>query len=110
MQPAPARRRSIFGGLLLTLLGTYFLLANLLPELNLWSAFWRYWPALLILWGVARLVDYRSARRAGQAPPRTLTAGEFVLVLLLIGRSAPIRIGRSTWCFPGIGPFPFPKK
>jgi DUF4097 and DUF4098 domain-containing protein YvlB len=85
MHPTTARRRSVFGGLLLTLLGVYFLLANLRPELNLWTAFWRYWPALLILWGVARLVDYRSARRAGQAPPRTLTAGEFVLVLLLIG-------------------------
>ncbi|MCL6567072.1 MAG: DUF4097 family beta strand repeat-containing protein [Acidobacteriia bacterium] len=95
MQPAPARRRSIFGGLLLTLLGTYFLLANLLPELNLWSAFWRYWPALLILWGVARLVDYRSARRAGQAPPRTLTAGEFVLVLLLIGVVGVISLVRQ---------------
>lgn len=95
MHPATARRRSIFGGLLLTLLGTYFLMANLLPELNLWTAFWRYWPTLLILWGVARLVDYSSARRAGQAPPRTLTAGEFVLVLVLVGVVGVISLVRQ---------------
>ncbi len=78
------RRRSVFGGLLLAVLGAYFLMANLRPDLNLWSVFWRYWPVLLILWGVARLFDYMGARRVGQAPPRTLTVGEFFLLLFLI--------------------------
>lgn len=89
------QRRSVFGGLLLILVGSYFLLANLRPELNLWSAFWRYWPVLLILWGLARLFDHLGARQAGQRPPRTLTVGEFFLLLFLVMIAGAITIVRQ---------------
>jgi DUF4097 and DUF4098 domain-containing protein YvlB len=78
------RRRSIFSGLLLTGLGVFFLAANLRRDWALWEQFFYWWPLILILWGVARLFDVAAARRVGQAPPRTLSGGEFFLVLFLI--------------------------
>lgn len=79
------RRRSIFGGLLLILLGALLLLHNLrgyFPDLL--GLFSRWWPVLLILWGVAKLYDHLMAQRTGQATPRTISGGDVLLVILLV--------------------------
>lgn len=80
----PARRRSIFPGLLLLALGVFFLAGNFRPEWQLWSLFFTWWPLILILWGLARLFDVWAARSSGQPAPRTLSGGEFVLLLFVI--------------------------
>jgi hypothetical protein len=54
----PRRRRSITGALILITLGLIFLYANLRPEFDPWSILARYWPLLLIFWGIGRIVDY----------------------------------------------------
>jgi hypothetical protein len=46
--------------------------------------FARYWPALLILWGVLKLVEYEQAKRLGQ-PARGIGVGGVFLMLFLIG-------------------------
>jgi hypothetical protein len=78
------QRSSIFGGLLLILLGILFLLARFNPDLRMWHLFWRYWPVLIILWGIAKLIDNMSAHQAGQTRPPLLTGGEAALLVLVV--------------------------
>lgn len=92
-----AQRRSIFGPILLIAIGVMFLLVqfHVLPVANAWRLFADYWPVLLIVWGLAKLIDYFSATSSGAPPPRTLSGGEVVLLifLLLFGISA----STATW-------------
>jgi len=46
--------------------------------------FARFWPALLILWGVIKLVEYEQAKRLGQ-PAKGIGVGGVFLMLFLIG-------------------------
>ncbi len=78
------QRSSIFSGLLLIVLGILFLLARFHPNLGIWHLFWRFWPVLIILWGIAKLVDHMSAERAGESRPPLLTGGEAALLLLIV--------------------------
>ena len=63
------RRRSFAGPVVLIVMGIVFLLGNMgvltWNVLGLWFA--HYWPMLLILWGVIKLVEYYTARNAGYA-------------------------------------------
>lgn len=77
------RRSSIFAGLLLILLGVIFLLDRYDPSLGLGHLARVYWPVLLVIWGIAKLVDQLAARRAGQAHPPMLSGGEAVLLVIL---------------------------
>ena len=56
----PRRRRSFAGPLILILLGIVFLLGNMhiltWHALGMWFA--RYWPVLIIVWGVVKLIEY----------------------------------------------------
>jgi hypothetical protein len=78
------RRGSIFGGLLLIVIGTLFLIHYLAPGFLHLGELVRYWPVLLILWGLARLWDHLAATRSGQAPPRTVSGSDLLLVLLVL--------------------------
>ena len=42
-----------------------------------------YWPVILIVWGIAKLIDNFSARRSGDARPPLLSGGEIALIILL---------------------------
>jgi hypothetical protein len=89
--PGPkARRRSIFGGLFFIVVGILLLMGTLRADIRVWDLIGRYWPMLLILWGVAKLIDYFAARSSGEAPPRTFSGGEIFLVILLIGFGATV--------------------
>ena len=83
-QPQPQQRSSIFAGLLLILLGVLFLLHRFDPELGIGHLIGRYWPILLIVWGIAKLVDHLTAERAGGVRPPALTGGEAALLVLLV--------------------------
>jgi DUF4097 and DUF4098 domain-containing protein YvlB len=78
------KRSSIFSGLLLIVLGILFLLARFHPDLGIWHLFWRFWPVLIILWGIAKLVDHTSAQRAGDARAPLLSGGEAALLVLVV--------------------------
>ena len=49
------RRGSLFAPLLLIGLGALFLVRNVYPDLQILPYLAKYWPFLLILWGVLRL-------------------------------------------------------
>ncbi len=77
------RRSSIFPGLLLILLGLLFLLDRFYPAFELGHLIRLYWPVLIILWGVAKLIDHLAARRSGQSSPSFISGGEVALMILL---------------------------
>jgi hypothetical protein len=78
------RRGSITGPIILIAIGVLFLIDNIRPELPLWSLFAQYWPFLLIIWGVLRLVEILiSAGMSKQVPSRGLGGGEWLLIVLI---------------------------
>jgi hypothetical protein len=111
------RRGSVFGALILIGVGGLFLYANLNPEFRPWLVLAKFWPLLIILWGVGKLVDYLMLRGTPEgAAASRLTGGDiFGLILLLIfgtavsqavnrnwGIDGPIRIGgEELGCFLG---------
>ena len=84
--PPPRRyRRSFAGPLVLIILGVVFLLGNLrmLSWIRLGTLFAHYWPALLILWGIVKLIEYQQAQREG-VPVRGIGAGGVFLVIAIV--------------------------
>lgn len=82
---APRPPRSFAGPIVLIVLGVLFLLGNMgwigWHSLARWFA--HYWPVLLILWGVIKLIEYQSANRAG-VRPRGIGAGGILLIIFLV--------------------------
>ncbi len=78
------QRSSIFTGLLLILLGILFLLQRFDPQLGIGHLLSRYWPVLLILWGLAKLIDHFTAQRTGEGRPPILSGPEAALMILVI--------------------------
>ena len=86
--PAP---RSLFGPVVLISIGILALLATTgrIPGREMFAIFAKYWPVLLILWGLAKLIDHHQARRHGYRTPGMGAGGVFLLVFLtLIGLGA----------------------
>src|SRR5260370_38939567 len=89
MNPPPIPRpphRSIAGPVVLILMGVLFLCGTMgiLEIHSLGRLFARFWPALLILWGALKLIEYEQAKRLGQ-PARGLGLGAVVQMPFLKG-------------------------
>jgi len=71
--------------MVLIILGVVFLLGNLhmISWARLGILFAHYWPALLILWGVIKLIEYQQAQRDG-VPARGIGVGGIFLVILIV--------------------------
>ena len=94
------RKASVVGPLILILIGVLFLARNLYPDLPLMDLLARYWPFLLIGWGVLRLSEILFWAITGKPLPRTgISGGEWVLVvfLVLIGWTAYTAHEHSNW-------------
>ncbi len=85
------RRPSLLGALLWIGLGTLFLLRNFGKGPDFWSMAARYWPILLILLGLGKVIDYYRHKEGV-----SLRVGEVVgiLILLVIG-TAVTRLSES---------------
>jgi DUF4097 and DUF4098 domain-containing protein YvlB len=84
--PVPPRQpRSLAGPIVLIVIGIFFLLGNMRilywHDIGRWFA--HYWPVLLILWGVIKLIEYQQANRAG-VRPRGIGAGGVLLIVFLV--------------------------
>jgi DUF4097 and DUF4098 domain-containing protein YvlB len=77
-------RHSIFSGLVLVLIGTLFLIQNFRHQYDLWDLFLRWWPLLLILLGMARLIDYLVAHGSAQSAPRIISGGDIFLIIAIL--------------------------
>jgi DUF4097 and DUF4098 domain-containing protein YvlB len=78
------RQRSFAGPVVLILIGLLFLLRNMhLISWDMWESFARFWPLLLILWGVIKLIEYQQAQSAG-VRPAGIGAGGVLLIIFLV--------------------------
>jgi DUF4097 and DUF4098 domain-containing protein YvlB len=76
-------RNSLFTGIILIFFGALLLGRQFFPGLAIGSFLVRYWPALLIIWGITLLLEQRAARKEGR-PFRALSGGEFLLLVAVI--------------------------
>lgn len=77
------RRGSLFWALLLIAIGGLFLWRNFNPEIHAWEIVGKYWPVLIIFWGLGKLVDYFALRgQPGHAV--FLTGGEIFLLIFIL--------------------------
>jgi DUF4097 and DUF4098 domain-containing protein YvlB len=93
------KRRSIVGPLLLIVIGALFLMKNIHPDLPLMEIFGRYWPFLLIAWGLFRLAEiFYWAANSRPLPRSGISGGEWALVVLIcIAGSVSMAATRFSW-------------
>jgi DUF4097 and DUF4098 domain-containing protein YvlB len=101
MQPIqpPRQKRSVAGPVVLILLGVVLLLTTMrvLHPQPLLHWFGTYWPALIILWGVIKLVEYQQARREGTRPAGIGGGGVVLLIFLIIFGMSATQASRFNW-------------
>jgi DUF4097 and DUF4098 domain-containing protein YvlB len=94
------KRGSVIGPLILIGIGALFLLRNLWPDIPMADIVSRYWPFVLIAWGVLRLVEILFWAIMSKPIPRNgISGGEWVLVLLIciIGGTMYTARHYATW-------------
>lgn len=99
------RRGSVIGALLLILIGVWFLIGSLRPDLPLLDVAARYWPLLLIGWGLLRLVELLVwAVRSRPLPQAGLSGGEWTMIVLicLIGSGLYVANRHRPWHRMGV--------
>ncbi len=97
--PPPRPHRSIAGPVVLILMGVLFLMGTMgiLEIHSLGRLFARFWPALLILWGVLKLVEYEQAKRYGQPARGIGVGGVFLMVFLIMAGLIATQASRVDW-------------
>lgn len=96
MAPTRSRSGGLFSGLVLISVGILLLLHNY-AGLDLTSFFTRWWPLLIIFWGVIKLYERTLGRRFGGSGGG-ITGGEVFLVLAmlaLMGIVVAVDIGKQ---------------
>ena len=99
--PPPPQRppRSMAGAVVLILLGLLFLMGTMgvLNWHGLTMMFGRYWPALLILWGVIKLIEHEQSKRAGLPSRGIGVGGVFLMLFLIMGGLIATGASRVDW-------------
>jgi len=98
--PAPPRRhRSFTGPFVLIVVGVVCLLGTMgvLSWGRLRHLFADYWPLLLILWGVIKLIEYKQAQREGTRAPGIGAGGIFLVVTIITLGLIATSVERVNW-------------
>ena len=97
--PLPPRRRSLAGPLVLIIVGVVFLLGTMgvFQWHRLGTLFARFWPLLIIIWGIVKLLEYHQAQREGVRPRGIGAGGVFLLVVLVVFGLAATQATRFNW-------------
>lgn len=84
---------------MLIILGTLFLLGTMgiLNSHGLVTLFGRFWPALLILWGVIKLIEHEQAKRAGMPGRGIGVGGAFLMIFLIVAGLIATGASRLDW-------------
>lgn len=77
--------RSPMGGTLLIIIGVLFFVSRFHADLNALEIYGRYWLLLLAVYAGVELIRYYSHRHTEGPPPRVLTAGRVIIVVLICG-------------------------
>ena len=100
------RRDSIFWALTLIAIGGLFLYTNFHHDVRAWQIIGRYWPVLIIFWGLSKLYAFFKYRNNPNVPPGPfITGGEIValIFLLLIGTAISSAVRNTDRIFHGPG-------
>src|SRR5215472_4768740 len=97
--PPVRARRSFAGPVVLIVVGILLLLANMgkLPWRTLGVWFAHFWPVLIILWGIIKLIEYQQAQREGLRAPGIGVGGAFLLAVLIVCGLAATQASRVNW-------------
>jgi len=98
--PLPPRApRSLAGPIVLIAIGILFLLGTMhvvnVHALVRWFA--HYWPVLLILWGVIKLLEYQQSNRTGTRPPGISAGGIMLLVSIVAAGLIATEVYNVNW-------------
>ncbi len=93
------RRSSIIGPLILIILGVLFLVRNVWRDIPLMDLLARYWPYLLIAWGVIRLIEiFWWVLESKPIPASGISGGEWLLVVFICLLGASVYAAQhSNW-------------
>jgi DUF4097 and DUF4098 domain-containing protein YvlB len=95
----PRRRRSFAGPFVLIVLGVIFLLGTMhvLSVGRLWHLFANYWPVLLIIWGVVKLIEHQQAQREGTRSAGIGAGGIFLVIMIVVCGLISTQIEHFNW-------------
>jgi Toastrack DUF4097/LiaF transmembrane domain len=109
----PRRRRSFAGPFVLIVLGVVFLMCTMriLSLSRMAHLFANYWPLLLILWGVIKLVEHQQAQREGTRASGIGAGGIFLVIMIVVFGLIATQVEHFNWSglrdnFPDDGDFP----
>jgi len=89
------RRRSPIGGLILIVIGLFFLLLTLRPEFNPWPVLAHYWPVILIVIGLGKIWDAYQYRQTAEGPAAPHHSGVWIALAILL-----VLFGLALWKGP----------
>jgi hypothetical protein len=93
------RQRSFAGPFVLIVLGVIFLLGNLhmLSWARIGTWFAHYWPVLLIVYGVIKIIEHQQARRDGTRAPGLGAGGVLLVVMVIVFGLMATQMERVNW-------------
>src|SRR5271168_3688189 len=101
MPPMPPLRprRSLAGPFVLIVLGIVCLLGTMrvVSLGHLAHMFANYWPALLILWGVIKLIEHQRAQREGTRAPGIGAGGVFLAIMIVVFGLIATQVDHVNW-------------
>jgi len=97
--PLPPRQRSLAGAVVLIILGIIFLLGTMrvLSVGKLAHLFASYWPVLLILWGVIKIIEHQQAQRHHVRASGIGAGGVILVVLIIVFGLIANQVERVNW-------------
>lgn len=97
--PPPRYRRSLSGPVILISIGILLLLGTMgyldWHRLGHWFAY--YWPVILILAGVIKLIEYQAAQRQGMQTRGIGAGGIFLIIMVIVFGLIATQMSRVNW-------------
>jgi len=95
----PRRHRSFAGPFVLIVVGIVFLLGTMhvLSVGRLAHLFANYWPVLLILWGVIKLIEHQQAQREGTRATGIGAGGILLIIMIVVFGLIATQVERVNW-------------
>ena len=95
----PPRHRSFAGPFVLIVVGVLSLLVTMgtLSRARMWHLFANYWPVLLILWGVIKVIEHQQARREGTRASGIGAGGVLLIVMIVVFGLIANQVERVNW-------------
>lgn len=97
--PPPHYRRSLSGPIILISIGIVFLLGTMgyLNWHSLGHWFAHYWPVILIIAGVIKLIEYQTAQRQGMRARGLGAGGVFLIIMVIVFGLTATQMSRVDW-------------